>query len=194
VTFLQHVKDRPELAPARVSVLGHLSATLHGASCMWLVPSGGEVHGMLSVASVACANVASFDEAVLGLWKLALCVGEEWEYTPWSEETEQRVIDHDYRREHTRWMSSQTGDPKEMLSYLHTVAQNTVEAQHTLKQPLNPPTYVPDAQSVSCVQLELLDYLRGPSLRLVLNNAWNEVTCVFEHRQRYFLVEWGTNA
>jgi hypothetical protein len=164
------------------------------ATCLHLSPSGGEQHGNVLLASVNKHEIPEIENALVALWKLTLCIGEDWEYARWSETERDRRLGWSGRAEWTAFTNASCESTDKFLHWLLGRCRETVEAQQTLERPVNAPVYWPDATAVVATELELLNYITSDALVGVLSDAWNSPIGLFQDDDTYYWAEWMTSA
>jgi len=188
-----HPTARPDPASVDPLVAGELARSVPDAAGLHLGPAGGERHGLLAITCLPARAVARDPgRAVVALWKLQLCLEEEWTYEAWPRETVTSVVERWHRSESARRLR---GRPERaLLRDLASAAHDTFEAQRSMERPTNLPTYHPDRATVEALGLASLDFLSEDASRRVVADAWNHRSQLFEHGGRYYLVDWSTSA
>lgn len=160
-----------------------------------LSPGGGEAYGDLLIAALPRELLPDVDAATVALFKLTLCLSEEWPYEAWDEAFLQQLHPA-FLAELQTWNLSDhhQGVPRESesLRNLHAAAEGVVKAQRTLTRPLNPWRGGPTVEASGA--LARLEFMQSACLRRQLRDEWNDCAALFEDEGAWVFAGWGTNA
>lgn len=183
-----------------------LRATHDSAVGLFLIPTGGEADGFLTLAALAAEEVQDPAEALLALWKISYCLDGE-PYAPWDSAMMAWILGGPYREQVSTWAEDAGGAPVDgvkWLQWLRTGAERTIRAQFEGAKARNQPTYLPGEAEVlaaglteaGLTQAELSEmaFLRLEHPHWILSDHWNECGGLFRAQGHWYFAEWGTNA